>query len=57
MKNKYNIPLVINDVDKKKGNFIDHYEIKGYIFKRRSISTIDMLIKFGIEMTIIKKTR
>ena len=55
MKNKYNIPLVINNRDIRKGNFIEHYEIKKFHFIRRNISNENIMIKFGIEITIIKK--
>jgi hypothetical protein len=57
MKNKYNIPLVINNRYIRRGNFIDHYEIKKFHFKRRNISNKNIIIRFGIEITIIKKTR
>lgn len=58
-KNKYNIPVVVNDYDKKKGNFIDHYKIGKLLYncliKRRNISNIDAIIVYGIELNIYEK--
>jgi hypothetical protein len=58
-KNKFNIPVVLNDSKKKKGNFIDHYKIDTLfynpILKRRSISNINQIIPYGIELIIYGK--
>lgn len=54
--NKFNIPILINKPDKK-GNFIDHYPINNYIYKRRSISNDYELIFFAIHLTIKNKSR
>jgi hypothetical protein len=58
MKNKYNIPVVVDDTYLKEGNFIDHITYikdKNIIFKRRNISKIDWLILYGISLEIRKK--
>jgi hypothetical protein len=59
MKNKYNIPVVVDDLLLRKGNFIDHYKVRmgiiKYYIKRRNISKIEQLIVFGIELNIYEK--
>jgi len=57
MKNKYNIPIINNNRYLKVGNFIDHYSITIFTYKRRNISKIDWLILYGISLEIRKKTR
>lgn len=59
MKNKFNIPVVINDINIIGGNYIDHLSYKDLhdnsekIVKRRIISKdINILIKFGISLII-----
>jgi hypothetical protein len=57
-KNKFNIPILVNS-PLRKGNFIDHYTFKNmlgnYTVKRRTISIIDLLNPFGINIEIRKK--
>lgn len=36
--NKFNIPIIIDDAKARKGNFIDHFKLLEYNFKRRNIS-------------------
>lgn len=54
MKNKYNIPIILNDPNKRLGDFIDYYSIRDIFLKRRNISKVDRLIIFGIQVAIIK---
>jgi len=56
MKNKYNIPVYINNSSAIEGNFIDHYQYLDYsnytnnTVKRRSLYNIKNI--FGINLNI-----
>jgi hypothetical protein len=56
MKNKYNIPVLVNIPLITNGNFIDHYSF-GFgdnILKRRNISNLLRFNSFGISLMIKK---
>jgi hypothetical protein len=57
-KNKYNIPLYIEDYRIRKGNLIDHFTIDNLSYRIRSISDIeDEFVRFGIELFIYKNKK
>jgi hypothetical protein len=59
MKNKYNIPVFIDETYLRKGDFIDHYNNYykyKFTYKRRNISDDENLfIRYGIQLSIIRK--
>ena len=59
MKNKYNIPIIKDDIYVKKGNFIDYLTNpynNNIIYKRRCISNDETIfIRYGIQITINEK--
>jgi hypothetical protein len=55
VKNKYNIPIILDNINARKGNFIDYLTdpYNNIIFKRRCISNEDRFIRYGIQLILL----